>query len=84
MPEQLVDVEKRGVQVLHIFPVTIRDPAAETEEEAFRRWRRLLTLIPRLSDQNPCAQSRSPMDMTSQGCAASLFQAWQQWSTMAS
>ena len=37
MPERLVDVEKQGVQVLHTFPVTIRDPGAETEEEAFKR-----------------------------------------------
>jgi hypothetical protein len=35
-------------------------------------------LIPGLADQNPCAQSRRPMDMTVQGCATSLFQAWQQ------
>src|SRR5271166_5994534 len=37
MPERLVDVEKHGVQVLHTFPVTITDPAMETEEEAFKR-----------------------------------------------
>jgi hypothetical protein len=37
MPERLVDVEKQGVQVLHTFPVTIKDPAAETDEEAFKR-----------------------------------------------
>jgi hypothetical protein len=35
-------------------------------------------LIPTPSDQNPCAQSRSPMDMMVQGCSTSLFQAWQQ------
>ena len=29
-------------------------------------------------DQNPCAQSRSPMDMMRQGCSTSLFQAAQQ------
>jgi transposase len=28
-----------------------------------------------ITDQNPCAQSRRPMDMTVQGCATSLFQA---------
>jgi len=37
MPERPVDVEKQGVQVLHTFPVTISDPAVETEEEAFKR-----------------------------------------------
>jgi hypothetical protein len=38
----------------------------------------------RCDDQNPCAQLRSPMDMTRQGWSVSLFQASQQWSTMAS
>jgi hypothetical protein len=38
----------------------------------------LRCLIPRLADQNPCAQSRRPIDMMVQGCATSLFQAWQQ------
>src|SRR5664279_2713282 len=37
MPERLVDIEKQGVQVLHTFPVTIRDPGVETDEEAFKR-----------------------------------------------
>jgi hypothetical protein len=37
MPERLVDVEKQGVAVLHTFPVTIKEPATETEEEAFER-----------------------------------------------
>ncbi len=41
-------------------------------------------LIPDLADQNPCAQSRSPMDMMRHGWSTSLLQAWQQWSTMAS
>jgi hypothetical protein len=35
-------------------------------------------LIPGLADQNPCAQSRRPREMTVQGCATSLFQTWQQ------
>ena len=35
-------------------------------------------LIPRLPDQNPRAQSRSPMDMMSHGWSVSLFQASQQ------
>ena len=34
--------------------------------------------IPMLTDQNPCAQSRNPMDMMRQGWASSLFQASQQ------
>ena len=37
MAERLVDVVKQGVKPLHTFPVTIGDPALETEEEAFRR-----------------------------------------------
>jgi hypothetical protein len=35
-------------------------------------------LIPRLSDQDPWAQLRSPMDMMVHGWASSLFQASQQ------
>ncbi len=34
--------------------------------------------IPTFIDQNPCAQSRSPMDMMRHGCSTSLFQAAQQ------
>ena len=41
-------------------------------------------VIPNPADQNLCAQSRSPMDMMRHGWSTSLFQAWQQWSTMAS
>jgi hypothetical protein len=37
MAERLVDVERQGPSLLHTFPVTIKDPAAETEEEAFKR-----------------------------------------------
>jgi hypothetical protein len=37
MPERLVDVEREGVAVLHTFPVTINDPAAESQEEAFKQ-----------------------------------------------
>jgi hypothetical protein len=37
MPERLVDVERKGLAVLHTFPVTIKEPPAETEEEAFKR-----------------------------------------------
>ena len=36
-------------------------------DELADRSRRLERVIPRLSDQNPCAQSRSPMDMMVQG-----------------
>ncbi len=32
-------------------------------------------VIPTLVDQDPCAQSRCPMDMMVQGCSTSLFQA---------
>jgi hypothetical protein len=35
MPERLVDVERRGAEVLHTFPVTIS--AAATDEEAFKQ-----------------------------------------------
>jgi hypothetical protein len=40
MAERLVDVERQGLSPLHTFPVTIKDPAAETEEEAFK-WKAL-------------------------------------------
>jgi transposase-like protein len=36
------------------------------------------------ADQNPWAQSRRQMDVMVQGCSTSLFQAWQQWSTISS
>ncbi len=39
-------------------------------------------LIPSPGDQNLWAQSRSPMDMISQGRSVSLFHASQQWSRM--
>lgn len=35
-------------------------------------------LIPNLVDQNPCAQSRRPMDMIVQGWSTGLFHAWEQ------
>ncbi len=35
MPERLVDVERRGTELLHTFPVTANAPA--TEEEAFKQ-----------------------------------------------
>jgi Protein of unknown function (DUF2934) len=35
MPERLVDVERRGKEVLHTFPVAIN--AADPEEEAFKQ-----------------------------------------------
>ncbi len=41
-------------------------------------------LIPILSDQNPCAHWRNPMDMIRQGWSMSLFHASQQWSTRSS
>ena len=41
-------------------------------------------LIPDLSDQNPCAQSRMPIEVILAGWAKSLFQAMQQWATMSS
>jgi Protein of unknown function (DUF2934) len=41
MTERLVDVEKNveknGRVVLHTFPITIKEPAAETKEEAFKQ-----------------------------------------------
>ena len=63
------------------------------EPQEFPAWRRRLeaerragnltlarqaALIPRLSDQNRCAQPRMPIDIISQGWASNLFQAWQQ------
>jgi hypothetical protein len=41
-------------------------------------------LIPTGIDQNPCAQSRIPMDMIFHGWSMSLFQASQQSATMSS
>jgi hypothetical protein len=48
------------------------EAAAETAEAVFAsithlRFDPRLPVIPRLADQNPCAQSRSPMDMMVQG-----------------
>ena len=34
MPERLVDVERKGAEVLHTFPVTIADPAKD--EDVFK------------------------------------------------
>ena len=34
MPERLVDVERRGAEVLHTFPVAVRSPA---DEDAFKQ-----------------------------------------------
>src|SRR5579875_2199343 len=36
MSERLVDVIKQGAGILHTFPVTISNPAAETDEEPFK------------------------------------------------
>src|SRR5208337_1582464 len=36
MPERLVDVERKGLEVLHTFPVAVSPPAA-ADEEAFKR-----------------------------------------------
>ena len=41
-------------------------------------------VTPSLPDQNLCAQSLMPMDMTRHGSASSLFHASQQWSTRSS
>jgi hypothetical protein len=41
-------------------------------------WGASLGLIPSPIDQNPCAQSRRPMDMMRQGWSMSLFHAAQQ------
>jgi len=38
-------------------------------------------LILRLSDHDPCAQLRNPIDMMRHGWSMRLFQAWQHWST---
>ena len=35
MPERLIDVERKGTEVLHTFPIKISAPA--TEEEAFKQ-----------------------------------------------
>jgi hypothetical protein len=52
---------------------------AEPEILLFRAIRRApCYIIPRLCDQNSCAQSRIPMDMMRQGWSRSLFHASQQ------
>ena len=40
MPERLVDVERKGAEVLHTFPVTVSRPADDEEPSSRRRWRR--------------------------------------------
>jgi hypothetical protein len=42
------------------------------------RWYCKYGIIPSLGDQNPCAQSRRPIDMMVHGCSVSLFHAAQQ------
>jgi hypothetical protein len=41
-------------------------------------------MIPARIDQNPCAQSRLPMDRMRHGWSMRSFQAAQQWATMSS
>ncbi len=71
------------------YHTNVRD-LKPTEESIAKRRRRTYTVknahfifsigtvIPIPIDQNPCAQSRMPMDMISHGRLASVFQAWQQ------
>ena len=59
-----------GLSFLLCIASTMAFVAARTMPET-----RHVHLIPRLSDQNRCAQSRRPRDMMVQGSASSLFQA---------
>jgi hypothetical protein len=59
----------RGRATLVVDPREVRASGAQLSSTR---------LIPSLIDQNPCAQSRSPMDMMRHGWSVSLFQASQQ------
>jgi hypothetical protein len=88
------DLGTEAVENNHLLPdlafAHFRAPLKTGRQQAqpinFASLRKVLffALIPNPTDQNPCAQSRSPMDMMVQGCSTSLFQAWQQWSRMSS
>ena len=72
-------------------PFTTRGLTAELAARGIKTDRRAVWmflhaegLIPPPTDQNPCAQSRTPMDMMRQGCSMRRFQWWQQWATMSS
>src|SRR5207302_4467937 len=66
-----------GVAVIGALRQTVQLRAGDLRGRAGRQ-----SVIPRLTDQDRCAQSRKPMDMMVQGWSTSLFQAWQQWSRM--
>jgi hypothetical protein len=55
-----------------------REDFARGDFVTLDEWRHEVGLIPSLTDQNPCAHWRKPMDMMRQGCSTSLFHASQQ------
>ncbi|WP_084112979.1 methyltransferase domain-containing protein [Belnapia moabensis] len=88
----VADVSCDLVLAVNVFPYLVAGGmalAARHVAEAGRVLRSggslvILNFIPNPTDQNRCAQSRSPMDMIVQGCSTRRFQARQQWSTMSS
>jgi len=68
----------------HLHPGAGRAAQRRLRRHVLARGRRFLAaegndeVIPTPTDQNPCAQSRMPMDMMRQGWATRRFQWWQQ------
>jgi hypothetical protein len=89
-PGQALALEHPDLDLGHAQPPGMlgREVKLQSEQDVMRlRSRkglveRLRRVIPTPIDQNPCAQSRKPMDMMVQGWSTSLFQAAQQWSRM--
>ena len=70
----LAGLKKKGIKVETLERVRMVGPNRDGAKGSYT----IYALIPMLTDQNPCAQSRNPMDMMRQGWASSLFQASQQ------
>src|SRR5215208_2693553 len=72
--------DRRFLEALHYFTLhNINWRALPAEFGNWNSvWKRFWRLIPSPGDQNLWAQSRSPMDMISQGRSVSLFHASQQ------
>ena len=74
------------------FPAPAQSVDYEAAVVLFSEWQAKLPkliaggrrIVPRLSDHDPWAQCRIPMDMMRKGCSTRLFQAKQQWSTISS
>jgi len=69
----------RAAELCDVSQPTLSAGLANLEQELGKRLivrdRRFVALIPRFIDQNPCAQSRRPMDMIFHGRSTSCFQA---------